>query len=165
MKQVTPIVVRWSAWKNGVLAAISTGFVLAWLSTLDAHSSQSRTLLGGGLFFALGAALFGYRTFNRRPRLIVDENGINAPCASTGFVPWSEVRETRIRYLGRVDTIQVIPNDPTAWVARLTPLQRLLWRWFLKSRMVTFHLQNMDVQTGAIAELVSSFPAAKLAPM
>jgi len=84
-----------------VLAAICTGFVLGWLISLGAHLPQNKALWGGGLFFALGAALFDYRTFDRRPRLIVDENGINAPRASIGFIPWSEVRETvnvRARY-------------------------------------------------------------------
>jgi hypothetical protein len=160
---VTQIIVRWSVWKNGLLAAVCAGFVLAWLSTLGANSPQNRILLGGGLFFGLGLALFGYRALNRRPCLIVDQNGITAPRASIGFVPWSEVQETRIRYLGRVDTIQVVPNDPTAWVARLSPLQRLLWRWFPKSRVVTFPLQNMDVPTSAIAEMLNTLPAAKLA--
>lgn len=159
------LVVRYSAWKNGVLTAICLGFVLAWLSTLGAHSPQSKALWGGGLVFALGVALFGYRTFDRRPCLIVDENGINAPRASIGFIPWSEIRETRIRYLGKVDTFQVIPNDPAAWVGKLSPAQRMFWRWFPKSRIIRFQLQNMDVPTGAIAELLNNLPAAKLAKM
>jgi hypothetical protein len=162
---MTQLVVRYSVWKNGVLAAICIGFVLAWLITLGAHSQQSKMLWGGGLFFGLGAALFGYRTFDRRPRLIVDKNGINAPCASIGFIPWSEIRETRIRYLGKVDTIQVIPNDPDAWLGKLSLLQRVFWGWFPKSKIIRFQLQNMDVPTGAIADFVSSVPAAKFANM
>jgi hypothetical protein len=160
---MTQLVVRNSAWKNGVLAAICLGFVLAWLSTLVVNSPQNKALWGGGLFFALGVVLFGYRTFDRRPRLIVDESGISAPRASIGFVPWSEIRETRIRHLGKVDTIQVIPNDPTAWLGKLSPVQRVLWRRFPKSRVIGFQLQNMDVPTDAIAELLNNLPAAKLA--
>jgi hypothetical protein len=137
--------------------------VLAWLITLGAHSPQNKTLWGGGLFFALGATLFGYRTFDRRPRLIVDEKGINAPCASIGLIPWSEVRETRIRYLGKVDNLQIFPNDPIAWVSRLSPMQRMYWRWFPKSRIIRFQLQNMDVPTSAIAECVKNLKAARLA--
>jgi hypothetical protein len=159
---MTPLVVRYSVWKNGVLFALCSGFVLAWLSTLGAHSPQSKMLWAGGLFFALGAGLFGYRTFDRRPRLIVDANGIIAPRASIGLVPWSEIGETRIRYLGRVDTVQVIPNDPAVWIGKLSPVRRMLWRWFPNSRMITFQLQNMDVPTSAIAELLSSLPVAKL---
>jgi len=162
---MTQLIVRYSAWKNGVLTAICIGFVLAWLITLGAHSQQSKTLWCGGLFFGLGAALFGYRTFDRRPRLIVDENGINAPLASIGFVPWSEIRETRIRYLGKVDTIQVIPNDPEAWMGKLSPVQRMFWGWFPKSRIIRFQLQNMDVPTSAIADLVNNLPAAKSAKL
>jgi hypothetical protein len=160
---VTQLIVRNSAWKNGALAVICLGFVLAWVSTLGGHSQQIETLWGGGLFFGLGFAFFGYRAFDRRPRLIVDESGINAPRASIGFVPWSEIRETRIRHLGKVDTVQVIPNDPAAWVGKLSPVQRVLWRWFPKSRVIRFQLQNMDVPTSAIAELITTLPAAKLA--
>jgi len=161
--RMPPLIVRYSVWKNGVLAAICTGFVFAWLTTLGAHSPQNKTLWGGGLFFALGVALFGHRTFDRRPRLIVDENGINAPRASIGFIPWSEVRETRIQYLGKVDTIQVFPTDPLAWVAKLPPVQRMFWRWFPKSKIIRFQPQNMDVPTSVIAEWVNRLPAAKLA--
>ena len=145
-----------------MLAAICTGFVLAWLITLGAHSPQNKTLWGGGLFFALAAALFGYRTFDRRPRLIVDEKGINAPRASMGVIPWSEIRQTRIQYLGKVDTLQVFPNDPTAWIPKLSPMQRMFWRWLPKSRIIRFQLQNMDVPTSALAEWLKNLPAARL---
>lgn len=159
---MTRLVVRYSVWKNSVLAGICGGFVLAWLSTLSAHSPAVLGFRVAGLFFASGAAPFGCRTFDRRPLVIFDANGITAPRASIGFIPWSEIRETRIRYLGRVDTIQVIPDDPAEWVGKLSPVRQMLWRWFPRFRMITFQLQNMDVPTTAIVETLSELPAAKL---
>ncbi len=54
-----------------MLAAICLGFLLAWLSTLGAHSPQSKALWGGGLFFALGVALFGCREGQSKRSLAV----------------------------------------------------------------------------------------------
>jgi hypothetical protein len=129
-----------SLWKNAVLALIGTSFVFG-------------TLAGGVLvkmpwviaLFGLMALSFGYRTFDRRPRVIIDSHGISDLRNSVGLIPWSEIAEARFASGGSVDFIYVTVKSPDSWRSKLPPVYRLFWKSFQKRRVINIPLQNMTV--------------------
>jgi hypothetical protein len=151
---VTTLLIRNSIWRNGVLSAITIAFVIASAWELTSDSSGGKFSLSALLFFAFGSLLFGWRTLDRRPRLIIDENGVTDPRSALGLIPWSQITSTRIRYMGKVDSLEITPRNPNEWLGKLPYYQRLSWRLFPKRKAFRFTLQNMDVPTTTIASFL-----------
>ena len=62
---------RNSVWRNGSLFVLCLGFTLP-IFLLP----NMRDIWWGGVLFGLVAILFGYQTFDRRVKVVIDEKGI-----------------------------------------------------------------------------------------
>jgi len=152
-------VVRYSLLLNGVLGFIGTAFSLL----IVLMSLSTRTFdwpdLGGLALFGSTAVLFGGRTLNREPLLVVDDKGITAGRGGVGFVPWEEVQKVSVVRMGRVDAIWVYPLNPEKWRPKLSRLSCFYWRVFPKWRVFNINLQNMDMSTAEIVLVLKDLAA------
>ena len=152
-------VVRYSLLPNGVLGFIGTAFsLLIFLMSLSTKNFDWRDLGGLALFGSI-AVLFGSRTLNREPLLVVDEKGITAGRGGVGFVPWEEVQKVSVVRMGRVDAIWVYPLNPEKWRPKLPRLSRFYWRVFPKWRVFNINLQNMDMSTAEVVLVLKDLAA------
>lgn len=90
-------------------AAIAAGAL--WFLGLSA-SRFVLELLG----FAVIAPIMLWQWLDRRPRLILDEQGLSGPRLSEQLVPWAQVRSVELRPVGGLDHVWLefaIAGQPT----------------------------------------------------
>jgi hypothetical protein len=139
-----------SLWKNSILALICALFVLAGLA-----SGLATKTPWGIAFFGLGTLLFGYRTFDRRPRVVVNDRGINDLRNSVGIIQWSEMTDARFSPGSRTAFIFVTVREPNQWRTRLPLAYRVFWMYFQKRRIINIALLNMTLAGNSVQDCLA----------
>jgi hypothetical protein len=135
---------RNSPWRNAVL------FVLCLGLAMPALLLRTQDMWAGGAFFGLAALLFGYKTFDRRIKVVIDENGIRDFRSNRyGLVPWKDIRRFEFAQLKGNYYLHYFPRDPErfhrpsskagAWLDTKIPFR------------VVVSLQNMSVDVSELA--------------
>lgn len=141
--------VRYSFWKNGVLALLfifmSFGTAL-WM--IDEPKAMSYF---GVLMCLLGLYVFGSRTINPGPILIIDESGITDRRKWVGTIPWTEISSVKVRDYGRTASIEIGVQNPEKWQDKLPMLYRVYWKLFPKWKIISIPLQNVDTSLATIS--------------
>ena len=145
-------VLRNSLWANGCLALLFLLFVVPMLAWGAVFTDPS--LRWGLAFFGFGALLFGYKTLDRRVRVVIDDRGIAELRNSIGLIPWSEITDAKVEFSTRVDFIFVWVKDPDKWKSKVSALFRLYWRLFPKKRYISIPLQNMAVPSTDVRDFL-----------
>src|ERR1700688_304235 len=90
-----PLVFRNARFKYALVFLISLVFAASGLFLLFAAPHQSprdRWIAGSvSLFFGSCAAVFAWQIFDNRPRLTIDDLGIDDRTLGVGKIPWSEI--------------------------------------------------------------------------
>jgi hypothetical protein len=87
-------------------------------------------------FFSVGFIYTMYRTFHRKPSLVVDEGGItdNSSAISVGFVRWNDIKEMFLYEFMGQKFLGIVPKDEQAFFATMSPVKRRLMQ--VNNRMV-----------------------------
>jgi hypothetical protein len=64
------------------------------------------------LFFLSGASYFAQQFCNRKPRLIISEDGINVDYWNSMMMPWSEFKAVSVEVVGKSEYLCLFLNDP-----------------------------------------------------
>lgn len=144
--------VRWSLWRNGVVALLGSTLAVLGVVVLFSSAKDQRVIFFGVLFFGLTALLFGRRAFYRKPVLVVDAQGMTLP--RYGLVPWDDIDRVGI---APGQAVLIFPKQPQAWQSKLPTFYALMWRLFPKRRCLSVLLQNVDTLTPAIYDAIKSY--------
>lgn len=148
--------VRWSLWRNGVVALLGLTLALPAALLLFRSDKDQGALLSGALLFGLVALLFGRRALYRKPVLVVDAQGMTLP--RYGLVPWDDIDRVGV---APGQAVLVFPKRPEAWQPRLPIFYVLMWRLFPKRRCLGVSLQNVDTPTPAIYDAIRTYLASE----
>jgi hypothetical protein len=97
-----PIIIRTSMQKALISAALAAIMIAigTWLAT---------TRTGSGVLWvaleSLGLVLFVWAFLDRRPKLILDDQGILDKRLRVGVIPWAEICSIDVRSLGGIDFV------------------------------------------------------------
>lgn len=82
------------------------------------------------LFFGPAAALIAYKFFDRKPGLVLSEDGFtdNSSVISAGFVPWSDVVKLKNYDISGQRSLMIAVRDPEKYIKRYGPLRRMFVR-------------------------------------
>jgi len=134
--------VRYSFWKNGVLALM---FVFMSFGTSLWMVSEPKPMSYFGVAMCLlGLYIFGSRTINLGPILVIDESGITDQRKSVGLIPWAEISSVKVRDYGRTASIDICVQNPEKWRDRIPMLYRIYWKLFPQWKVISIPLQNID---------------------
>lgn len=152
-------VVRWSLWRNGVVALIGLGFsVLSMPALMDGAKELHESLLGSVVFFGFIGVLFGYRALYRKPVLIIDDRGINL--SRCGLIPWDDIDKVGLVALGQMSVFVIFPKQPEVWRSRLPVVYKILRRILSKRQgwdsTMPLSLQNVDAPMLAIFNAIKT---------
>lgn len=117
-----------------VAAVLAAGFavlslVIALLPDVFRASERERVLVGAGVLFFAGLALF-LLLLVRRPLLVISQEGIvhHTPLLGVGLIRWEEVREVVAYRFMRQRLLGIVPVSLETLLARRSPA----WRWLLR---------------------------------
>jgi hypothetical protein len=157
-----------------ILASFAFIAIGAWMFTLDdAEISQQRTLSNPLLFrgIAVAAALMGAlgviistrKLFDKRPGLVLSEEGIvdNSSGVAAGLIPWSDIEGFGVVEIRRNKFIVVFVKDPEKFLQRGNAMQRALHR--ANAQMVgspvSFSTGTLDMPFAELWELLERYRA------
>jgi hypothetical protein len=115
----------------GAWAFVALG---AWFWTIaDAQPRFNPLFVKGAavaavLFFGLCGAYGCVKTFDHRPGLVIDSEGIvdNASGLAAGRVPWEEITAIRVTNMSDQRFLTIVVADPARYLARGNAFARLL---------------------------------------
>ena len=114
------------------------------------------------IFFGSGVPLFIVRMFDSRPRLVIDEHGINDRTLKVGTIPWSEITGAYVKSISGNDFICLQVRNPQIWTANLSPTRKALLNanQALGFSTLNINLSGLRAQTLEIHELILKKSAA-----
>jgi hypothetical protein len=141
---------RNSLWRNAVLFVISLGF------TLPILLLNLREMWWGAVFFGLGAILFGYRTFDRRVKVVVDENGIQDTRTDRyGLIRWQDIRRFEFTRIKGNYFLNIFPRHADGFPRRSSKAGAWLDKKIPTRLAAVVSLQNMDVDVSELGPFIS----------
>ena len=153
-------------WKQGPLIALfGVSLLFAIGGFLLLFRGMEGDVLGAGIVLALfvpASVIFGRRLFDRRPRLSIDDEGILDPYLKVGKIPWHELGGAYVQQLRRRTFLCLVPREPERWLARKSPLGRLMSRGdqALGFTALNVDLTGVDCDPQALQELIQQRIAA-----
>jgi hypothetical protein len=116
---------------------------------------------GGAVFFGLGAILFGYRTFDRRIRVIVDESGIqDFRINKYGLISWRDVGRFEFDKFTGNYFLNIYPRDARGFHRRSSKAGMWLDEKIPARLAVVVSLRNMDVDVSELGPFIGKMIAA-----
>lgn len=90
--------------------------------------SGKAPILGGVtvVFFGLGAAVLLCQTIDPRPRLLFDQDGVLDRTLGVGRILWSDINGAYVLSVHGNDFVCLQVNDPSVYLAKLSPIRRKL---------------------------------------
>jgi len=119
-------------------------------------------MYGVVVFFGCCAAFFIWQLFDSRPRLKIDDAGINDRTLGVGVIPWVEITDAYVKSIKGNDFVCLIVRDPTIWTSKFSPVQK---RLISVNRSMGFqelniNLSGIKANTSQIHELILKMSAA-----
>ncbi|MFK2892846.1 STM3941 family protein [Dyella flagellata] len=144
---------RNSLWRNAVLFALCLGLFVPGLLL------QMWQIWYGLILFGGGTILFGYRTFDRRVKVVIDERGIqDFRSRKYGLVPWGDVASFEFTNVKGNYYLYYFPRDPSKFHQPSSKVGKWLDKK-IKFR-VQVSLQNMSVDIGGLSMFMKKMIAA-----
>ncbi|WP_394539830.1 hypothetical protein PRJ39_04295 [Lysobacter enzymogenes] len=114
---------RYLALLLGALAFVAIGAFI-----VLRHPSLEGFLIGGAsiVFFGGGAVLFAFQLLDRRPRLVLDDEGLTDRTLGVGTIPWRDIAGAQLRTVRGHAFVCLQLRNPEQWSARLSARQRRL---------------------------------------
>ena len=144
---------RNSMWRNAVLFVLCLGFALPIFLLQIWHIWYGLILFGGG------AIMFGYKTFDRRVKVVINEHGIqDFRSRKYGLVPWRDICSFEFTEVKGNYFLYYLPRDP----ARFHQPSSRLGQWLDQKIKfgIQVSLQNMVVNIGELSAFMTKMIAA-----
>lgn len=157
-----PCIVRYSIWKNFISFLMAIIIFLSSLSMLiTKHQSATAWTWVALILFGFGIFIFGYRTLNRKPLLIIHTNGITHGKDWIGLIPWSDI--TNIKIDGkRVRILHIYVKNPEELEAkRPRTLFSRLWKLLNSRSPFNTPLTYIDTPVSTVRSVIEKFLSVK----
>jgi len=150
--------------KYVLLLLVSVGFVGAgiFLASLGKATEEKAAGWTSILFFGACGAVFIRQLFDFRPRLIIDEHGINDRTLGVGLIPWPEITDAYVKSIRGGDFICLKVRNPEMWLGNLSPVKRAMIKANLALGFteLNINLSGTNANTWQMLELIQKRSAA-----
>ncbi|MBF9221032.1 STM3941 family protein [Hymenobacter ruricola] len=111
-----PLIVRNSRWLFGLLGFFFLALALGSAALLLLDDSEARLMGLGGLVFFGGMVVFAaVQLFRRRPRMVLNDEGINDYNLKMGVIPWSEITQAYVLPLLWYKNVELKLRNPDVY--------------------------------------------------
>ncbi|EEF59692.1 STM3941 family protein [Pedosphaera parvula] len=152
-----PIIIKSSIWRHvllliGSLAFVAVGIIIILFSP-DKHWVGWMSIL----FFGVGGIpIFTWQLLDRRPRLIINDEGIFDRTLRIGWIPWAEIEGAYKKSIASQDFICLKLKKPQKFLKNASDLQKALIaaNQQLGCEPINLNLSGIHGQTDQILELI-----------
>lgn len=110
------------------LLVLSSAFVALGAVIVLRKPGLEAYLIGGAsiVFFGAGVVLFAFQLIDRRPRLILDDEGLYDRTLGVGTIPWRDIAGAHLLSMRGHAFVCLQLRNPEHWLSKLSPRQRRL---------------------------------------
>ncbi len=136
----------------------SAGFALAGVLMITTERHPCVGWLTAG-FFGPGALLLGWQIFDRRPRLVIDSDGVFDRTIGIGRIDWDDIESAHLNSTNGNDFICLVLRDPSLYVDQMSWLRRKLAsaNAALGFSSVTLNLSGITISPEEVLQLVTGY--------
>ncbi|MHC1743251.1 MAG: STM3941 family protein [Syntrophobacteraceae bacterium] len=117
------LVIKSSRWKYFLLLLLSVAFVAAGVLLVLVSPAKWVGWMNI-VFFGACAAVFIWQILDSRPRLTIDESGVNDRTLGLGTIPWEDIEEAYVQSISGNDFICLRLRNADAYFERLSPVKK-----------------------------------------
>jgi len=152
---MTPIVIqasrrKWVAFLIGAVCFVAGGVLIV------AHGVGALVGWMNILFFGGCALIFAFNVFDRRPRIVIDDDGILDRTLKVGLIEWADIRSVHLKHSQGQPFLCLDLRDSTKYTERLSPILRRMvaLNHLLGFTDLSLNLIGADVAAEQVEELV-----------
>jgi hypothetical protein len=148
-----------------IYLVMASCFVAAGILLLALHQSPLVAWLNI-VFFGAGAAVFALQLVDRRPRIVIDDQGILDRTLKVGRIDWADIRAVFLKRSQGQPFICLELADPSKYTQRLSPLLRRVVQLNRKLGFtdLSLNLAGTSVSPEQVEELLKKELAARSGP-
>jgi hypothetical protein len=126
-------------------------------STLDAWAGWPCIV-----FFGAAIPLFVWQIIDRRPRLTINELGVNDRTMGVGLIPWSEITDSYVKSIGGNHFICLVAHNPEIWTGKFSAAKKAMItaNKALGFTELNVNLSGTSAEPQQVHELILKFCAA-----
>jgi hypothetical protein len=122
------LVISNSRWRYVLLLLVCLGFVATGVFLVKKATTTFEAWAGWPsiIFFGAAIPLFIWQIFDRRPRLTINELGINDRTMGVGLIPWSEITDAYIKSIRGNNFICLVARNPEMWTSKFSAAKKAM---------------------------------------
>ena len=150
------IVIAGSRTRYVIYLALACAFVAAGVLLLALHENVLVAWLNI-VFFGAGAIVFGMQIVDRRPRIVIDDQGILDRTLKVGRIEWGDIRAVFLKRSQGQPFLCLELADPSKYTQRLSPLLRRMTQLNRKLGFtdLSLNLAGTSIDPEQVEELLS----------
>lgn len=147
-----------------ILLFAAMAFVAAGVFLVKMADSTLETWAGWPaiIFFGATIPLFVWQIIDRRPRLTINELGINDRTMGVGLIPWSEITDSYVKSIRGNHFICLVARNPEMWTSKFSTAKKAMIKAnkALGFTELNVNLSGTSAQPQKIHELILKLSAA-----
>jgi hypothetical protein len=122
------LVISNSRWRYILLLFVCVGFVVTGIFLVKTADTTFETWAGWPaiIFFGAGIPLFIWQIVDRRPRLTINELGINDRTMGVGLIPWAEITDSYVKSIRGNHFICLVARNPEIWTSKFSTAKKAM---------------------------------------
>jgi hypothetical protein len=158
------LVISNSRWRYVLLLLVSVAFVATGVFLVKMADTTFEAWAGWPCIIFFGAAipLFIWQIIDRRPRLTINDLGINDRTMGVGLIPWSEIEDSYVKSIRGNHFICLVARNPEMWTSRFSATKKAMIKTnkALGFTELNVNLSGTSAQPQEIHELILKLSAA-----
>ena len=150
-----PVIVRKSRWHDilPLLGSLIVTFIGGYFLT---NQKDSWTIEIVTMLFVSSSLYFATQVFNRKPRLIISEDGINVDYWNSAMMPWSDFNKASLKAIGESEYLCLFLADPERFRGRVNLFRRGIHTLTRETGCgdIMINLSNLGLNAGETIALV-----------
>ena len=158
------LVISNSRWRYILMLFVAVAFV-AFGVFLVKHADTTFESWAGWpaiIFFSAAIPFYVWQIIDRRPRLTIDEHGINDRTMGVGLIPWSEITDSYVKSIRGNHFICLVARNPEMWTSKFSATKKAMIKAnkTLGFTELNVNLSGTGAQPQEIHELILKLSAA-----
>jgi hypothetical protein len=158
------LVISNSRWRYTLMLFVAVAFVAIGIFLVKNADTTFETWAGWPaiVFFSAAIPIYIWQIIDRRPRLTINERGINDRTMGVGLIPWSEITDSYVKSIKGNHFICLVARNPEMWTSKFSAAKKAMIKAnkALGFTELNVNLSGTSAQSQEIHELILKLSAA-----
>lgn len=153
-----PLIVRPARWLFALLAFVFLMLALGMAALMSLEEIEAQVVGFGGLVFFGGIAVFAaWQVLRRKPRIVLNDEGINDSNLKMGVIPWGEITQAYVLPFLWYKNVELKVRNPELYRKKQPGYLRALGSYNSAFGMSPFllYMSNTDTKAQTVVDYIN----------